>query len=358
MKKFLTIVCTLAILTSLASCGENQEDNNSIATEVSTETEIETEKEEEITTQEEATEPITEQITVEETTISENETEPPTEKVAEAETIMLYEENGLKIFYKGLTFDDLFGDISVNLYIENNCNQDITIHCRDFCINDFVTDCAFSCDIANGKKANDKISVWKSDLEANNLTIDNIEKIEFSFHVINEESWDTIFDSPIITINTSQADVNETVLENTNESQAEMTIETEEAIADEKVITATGIIQYFIDNNAPNLGEYVERTESDDNLLGRPEQYISKVSFRITTVELDEEDPYDASIEVFNNADDALKRYNEVSSLIEQFPMFKEYLYLKDNILLRMKFDVLPSDEQVYEQLLNDCMNT
>lgn len=349
MKKFLTVVCMLTMITSFASCGESNEES-SIATEVSTEAETKAEKETEpateTTTQEESAEPETETTTEEETTAP--------------EIIVLYEENGLKISYKGLTSDEYFGDLDINLFIENNCGQDITVQCRDFYINDFETEEAFSCDLANGKKANDKISVWKSDLENNNLTIDNIEKIEFSFHVTNEESWDTIVDSPVITINTLQNGTKTDEMTSENTAELETTTEqlseqpTEESVAIENTITATAIMQYFIDNGAPNIGEYIERTESDDKLLGRPEQYISKVSFRITTVELDEKDPYDASIEVFNNADDALKRYNEVNSLLEEYPMFKEYLYLKENVLLRIKFDVLPEDEQVYEQLLND----
>lgn len=352
MKKFLTVVCMLAMITSCVSCGENS-DESSIATEVSTETKKEAEEE---------TESTAETTTQEETT--ESETETTTEEATEEETTapemtVLYEENGLKISYKGLTVDN-FGDLDINLLIENDCGQNITVQCRDFYINDFETDSTFSCDLGNGKKSNDTISVNQSELEKNSFTIDNIEKIEFSFHVINEESWETIVDSPVITINTLQngTETDEVVSENTAEPETvtEPSPEqlAEESAVSESTITAGTVMQYFIDNGAPNIGEYIERTESDDKLLGRPEQYISKVSFRITTVELDEDDPYDASIEVFNNTDDALKRYNEVNSLLEEYPMFKEYIYLKENVLLRMKFDVLPEDEQVYEQLLND----
>lgn len=145
----------------------------------------------------------------------------------------------------------------------------------------------------------------------------------------------------------------ETTTESDNTSQSD---QPETTKSNEKVISASNIIKYFDDNDAPNLGEYIERTESDDKLLGRPEQYTSKVSFKITTIEFNEDEPYDGCIEVFNNNDDAHKRYNEVSSIIEQYPMFKEYIYLKENVFLRMKYDVLPSDEKIYEQLLDAYM--
>ena len=244
MKKFSAIMCMLAVLTALVSCGETPENSTSVNTEVSTETEtseadtVDTEKESETTTQEESTEPVTE-----DTTFSEIETEPPTE---------------------------------------------------------------------------------------------------------TESVTDALQDRPE-TIETTS----ETI------SEAEITTEqpSEEPVSDEKVITAMDIMQYFIDNNAPSIGEYVERTENDDKFLGRPELYVSKVAFKVTSVEFDEDDPYDVSIEVYNNADDALKRYSEMSSLMEQYPMFQEYLCLNDKVLMRIKFDVVPSEEKVYEQLLDDYIN-
>lgn len=157
-------------------------------------------------------------------------------------------------------------------------------------------------------------------------------------------------------VTTEEATEPETIPESTTEVPTEPL--TEESMQNEKTINAVDIMQYFIDNNAPNLGEYIERTESDDNLLGRPNQYTSKVSFKITTVEPNEEDPYDASIEVFDNKEDALKRYEELKVVIEKLPFFNEYFCLKDNVLFRMKFDVLPSDEKIYEQLLNEYIES
>lgn len=120
------------------------------------------------------------------------------EEDTKPEEIVIYEDNGFKMIYKGLS-KSLSG-MNVDLYIENNSGQKATVQCRNFCINDFEINSYFSCDINDGKKANDNIFIFNSTLDDNGLSYNNIEKIEFSFHVF-DENFNTIFDSPIIIIN-------------------------------------------------------------------------------------------------------------------------------------------------------------
>lgn len=128
------------------------------------------------------------------------------------------------------------------------------------------------------------------------------------------------------------------------------------------VYTAMDIMLYLKDNGAPNLGEIRERTESDDDLLGRPNQYTSKASFTITTITNKDPDSvwydyYDGCIEVFETEEDLQKRYNDVKDLLDSNPLIPQnYLYAHKNVLFRASYDVLPSEEKVYEELIDQFL--
>lgn len=116
-------------------------------------------------------------------------TEPTTQEV-----FLLYDENDIKIYYTGLSENDY--EVRLNLCIENNTNKNITIQTRDFTINDYTIDCIFSPEIPSGKKANDDISIWRSEFEKNN--IDKMLSTEFYFHIFDSDTWDDIDDSQSI----------------------------------------------------------------------------------------------------------------------------------------------------------------
>ena len=124
---------------------------------------------------------------------------------------------------------------------------------------------------------------------------------------------------------------------------------------------AESIIQYFIDNKAPDFGEHIVYDESTDpnELLGRPDQYTSKADFSITTIEVsDESDPYCATIEVFDNETNAQARYDYIDAIYNEMPILKQYMYMNGTVILRMDFDTLPSDEKKYEELLDSYIES
>jgi hypothetical protein len=106
--------------------------------------------------------------------------------------------NGVKIVIKKLDSEDSFWGADVYVYIENNTNQDITVQVRDVSIDGFMVDPIFSSDVVSGKKAFDSISFMESDLVDNEIT--DIKTIELKFHVFDMDSWDTIFDSDIVSV--------------------------------------------------------------------------------------------------------------------------------------------------------------
>ena len=110
---------------------------------------------------------------------------------------VVYEKGGIKITYVGIKQEDSF--IDFKFLIENNASNGITVQARDESINGYMMSGIMSEDVQPGKKANGALTYYNSMLEENG--IDNIDELEFSFHIFDEETRDTIDDSNIIKIN-------------------------------------------------------------------------------------------------------------------------------------------------------------
>ena len=111
---------------------------------------------------------------------------------------VLLDGGGIKIVSKGVSSEDsLFGP-GIILYIENNTERDVTIQTRDVSVNGFMVDSSMSEDVAAGKKAVSAIQFFSSDLEKNSIT--KITNAEFSFHIFDSASWDTISDSDTLSL--------------------------------------------------------------------------------------------------------------------------------------------------------------
>lgn len=129
-------------------------------------------------------------------TTAEKETEKATEAPVEQSEKVLYEKDGLKILYTGLG-TDLIGQ-TIKLRIENNMGKDCIVQVNDVSVNGFMIDPLFSCDVKNGKIANDKISFFDSQLEENGIT--KIENVELHFTIMDTDFMHS-FDTETITIN-------------------------------------------------------------------------------------------------------------------------------------------------------------
>lgn len=168
MKKNITlIVCLLLFLVMAMGSGSDTEDT---AATQNTETS-------------EVKEQVKKEVTVEETAV--------------------FEENSIKITVTGLDTDGWMGP-ELKLLIENDSASNITVQTRLSSVNGFMVDSSISEDVAVAKKANTGILFSDSDLK--NAGIETISNIQFSFHIFDTDSWDTIMDSELITVNTSAAD--------------------------------------------------------------------------------------------------------------------------------------------------------
>lgn len=102
---------------------------------------------------------------------------------------------------------------------------------------------------------------------------------------------------------------------------------------------------------------YNEETDVNER-LGRPNQYISKVNFSDSRIEQYdiEEDPTGGTIEVFQNNEDAQARYDYIEKVASNLSFTQQYMYLQDNVLMRIDFDLTPSQAEEYENVFTEIM--
>lgn len=113
---------------------------------------------------------------------------------------VLLDQDGIKITSKELSNDSFWGP-EVKVLVENTSSKSVTVQLRDVSVNGIMMEPMFSTDVAPGKKVNDSITFMSSEFEEAGITI--IQNMEFSFHVFDTESWDTVFDSETICLATN-----------------------------------------------------------------------------------------------------------------------------------------------------------
>ncbi|MBO5375592.1 MAG: hypothetical protein J6A52_01935 [Bacilli bacterium] len=118
------------------------------------------------------------------------------------ETVIL-DKGGIKVTAKSISYDNWSGP-EIKVLIENNSSENVTIQARKFSINGIMMDPTFSAEVNAGKKANDTISIFSSDLEAAQIT--TIKDIEFGLDVFNSDSWNDIFKQEGIKLETNAKD--------------------------------------------------------------------------------------------------------------------------------------------------------
>jgi hypothetical protein len=119
------------------------------------------------------------------------------------EEAVVFDQNDIKITVKSLNTKGSTGP-EIKLLIENNSTKNISVQARNTSVNGYMTETFFSADVAAGKKANDKITLYRSDLNAAGIT--TIADIELSFHIFDSGTWDTIYDSEPVCIKTSASE--------------------------------------------------------------------------------------------------------------------------------------------------------
>lgn len=113
---------------------------------------------------------------------------------------VLVDQDGIKVTAVAYESDDIWGD-GIKLLLENNSETNVTVGCTAMIVNNYHISDLFSADIAAGKKANETLYLSSSELQA--AGIETVGQIEIYFHVYNSDTWDDIFDTDVVTIQTS-----------------------------------------------------------------------------------------------------------------------------------------------------------
>lgn len=92
--------------------------------------------------------------------------------------------------------DDIWG-YTVNLYLVNKTDKELTFSVDEASVNDFMADPFWASSVTAGKVKFSSISWSDSDLEANDIT--TVEKIEMNLRIYNSDDWseDDIFNDTI-----------------------------------------------------------------------------------------------------------------------------------------------------------------
>lgn len=114
----------------------------------------------------------------------------------------LCNQNGVRVIGRGFSDDQSIFGPGLVLFIENSTEKDATIQVRDVSVNGFMVDAIFSEDVCAGKHAVTAITIMNSSLKESG--IDQIQEMEFYFHIFESEGWETIFDSGKIVVNAQQ----------------------------------------------------------------------------------------------------------------------------------------------------------
>jgi hypothetical protein len=192
-KRFMALLLVLVLIVSMSGCGSNTADSDiKDATKTNDNADSSTSEDAESASDESTSDASTS----DESSSVENE-----EPVIEEQVLL--DQDGIKITATSLEEDIVFGP-EVKLTIENTTDKNITVQTLDTSINGIMIVPTLSCDVAVGKQANDAMIFYSTDLER--AGIDKIASIEFKFTIFETETYDTIFDTDTITLNTSIKD--------------------------------------------------------------------------------------------------------------------------------------------------------
>ena len=118
------------------------------------------------------------------------------------EEAVILDQEGICITAKSIDRSSAFGP-TLKLLIENDSPSGITVQARNASVNGYMIETMMSEDVASGKKVNSGLTFSNSGLKTAGIT--TIADLQFSFHIFDSSSWETIIDSRPIDIKTSAA---------------------------------------------------------------------------------------------------------------------------------------------------------
>jgi hypothetical protein len=109
---------------------------------------------------------------------------------------VIFNNRGIKLTFTGTEKNEY--ETGLKFLVENNSGHDYTIQLDEVSVNGFMIEPTFSCDVNNGKKAND--IAWFDDDELKDNGINKINKVEFTLQAFNWDDDSNDFNSAKITL--------------------------------------------------------------------------------------------------------------------------------------------------------------
>ncbi len=238
MKKKTLVVCLCMLLFAGLSLGSSSSDSGS-------KTELTESSSEETDSKEEGEEKNTADVSIEEQ--------------------VLVDQDGVKITALEYETDSILGD-KVKLQVENNTSQNLMFTAKALIVNDYMISDLFAEEVAAGKKANESLDLYNSELEA--AGIDTVGKIEVAFHIYDSESLDDLLDTDLITIQTSEFSNMDTTPDDVGqELYNENGIRIVGKAVDEGSFWGTAILLYIENNSGKNVGISVDNMSINDFMV-------------------------------------------------------------------------------------------
>lgn len=169
---------------------------------------------------------------------------------------VLFEQGGIAVTATEYVTDSIWGD-GIKLLLENNSDKDITVGCNALMVNDYMIRDLFASSIAAGKKSKETLYLSSTQMKA--AGIENVGKIEIYFHVYDSSTYETVFDTECVTIQTSEYANMDTM---PNDAGTELYnqdgIQIIGKIVDENSFWGTAILLYLENNSGKNVGISVD----------------------------------------------------------------------------------------------------
>jgi hypothetical protein len=169
---------------------------------------------------------------------------------------ILVEQDDIIVTATEYVTDNIWGD-GIKLLLENNSDKDVMVGCNALIVNDYMITDLFASEVAAGKKANETLYLSNDQLEA--AGIENVGKIEIYFHVYDSSTYETVFDTECVTIQTSEyANMDTTPNDVGTELYNEGGIRIVGKTVDENSFWGTAILLYCENNSGKNVGISVD----------------------------------------------------------------------------------------------------
>lgn len=190
------------------------------------------------------------------TEATESEIDEVVEATVSIDEQVLLDQEGIVITASEYVSDAIWGD-GIKLLIENNTTSDVTVGCNALIVNEYNISDLFISDIAAGKKANETMYLSSTELDAAGIEV--VGQVEIYFHIYDSSSYDTIFDSDCVTIQTSEyANMDTTPNDSGTELYNDNGIRIVGKTVDENSFWGTAILLYCENNSGKNVDILVE----------------------------------------------------------------------------------------------------